>query len=331
MKVISRKYLENYLAGTIFILPFLIVYIFVFIYSMPFALDRDSYIYIMANPFSGREEPLIHILSYSLHFFFKNPIFKLIFIQICFTGLLLLSLIKSSKVYNLTGLTKSLILIFIFFSVFSNMLTVQLRIGYAVIIFIGLIYFLDKKPNIRNIPYFLIPCLMHTGVIPAVFLYYIFHWFKINNFRKFSIVLLSSILLSTFTIKYLPDILSLLNVDNYYFSYLDEDGDFGRALPLSVLLYLILSIPSIYIFRKKLFNDSDFWFGNFGLLLLYTGLVLKFYISFKMLVPFSAFLYIYIINKVLSISTYNSKFLLVAILTIMPLCFLMLTNQAGLL
>lgn len=330
MKSISQYQLRNYIVGIILLAPIIIIYYIVFYYSMPLAFDREIYLKIMSHPFQGREEPLIHIISYLLNFIFSDPVYKLFFVQIFFTNILILSLIKSSESYNLKGLARALILIFIFFSVFSNMLVIQLRIGYAVIIFIGLIYFLDKKPKLKNLPYFLIPCLMHTGVIPAILLYYTFHWFNINNFKRFSLVLFISILGSTFAIKYLPDILSLLNVNSYYFSYLDEDGDFGRALPLSVLLYLILSIPSIYIFRKRLYNDSDFWFGNFGLLLVYTGLVLKFYISFKMLVPFSAFLYIYIINKVLSISTYNAKLLLMAILIIMPLCFIMLTNQAGL-
>lgn len=298
---------------------------------MPLALDRDNYIYIMENPFSGREEPLLHILSYSLGFLFKDPIFKLVFIQTCFTSLLILSLIKSSKLYNLTGLVKFLILIFIFFSVFANMLTVQLRIGYAVIIFISLIYFFKKKPSIKNIPYFLIPCLMHIGVIPAVILYYFFHWFNINNYKRFLFIVIFSIIISTFTVTYLPNILETLGFDNYYFVYLDEDKEFGRAIPFSVMLFLSISIPLIICYRKKIINDPDFWFGNFGILLVYTGFVLDLYISFKMLVPFSTFIYIYAINKVLPISNYNSRFILMIILSIMPICFLKLTTQASLL
>lgn len=331
MKSISQYQLRNYIVGIILLAPIIIIYYIVFYYSMPLAFDREIYLKIMSHPFQGREEPLIHIISYLLNFIFSNPVYKLFFVQIFFTSILILSLIKSSESYNLKGLARALILIFIFFSVFSNMLVIQLRIGYAAIIFIALVYLLDKRPNVKNIPYFLLPCFMHTGLIPAVALYYIFYWFNINNFKKFSAVLASSVLGSTFVIKFLPDILTSLNFSTYYFYYLDKDGDFGRALPFSVLFYLILSIPSIYIFRKRIYNNPDFWFGNFGLLLVYTGLFLDFYVSFKMLVPFSAFLYIYIVNQVFSISTHNSKLLFIVILIMMPLCFLMLTNQAGIL
>lgn len=320
---------SNLFAGLVLISPIIILYFWIFISSMEVAPDRLDYLDIMAYPFEGRGEPLLHLISYILDPIFYNPIYKLVFIQFFFVILLFITLFRKLKAYNLENFLKLIIVAFLFLGVFSNILGVQLRIGYATIIFLFIYFFLERKPSFFNFPIYLVPCFMHSGLIFAVISLYSFQYLKIDNKKKFFIFLLLSITIMTFFIKFLPLIFDILSISNYYLFYLEEDSDFGRALPFSVIFYLIFSFFGIIFFSRKNSKDISFWYGNSGLILVYTGLVLDFYIAFKMLVPISAFLYIYIIDKI-TIESKSSKLLLITMLMLMPLTYLMLIKQVGL-
>lgn len=327
--MLSSRLKVNYLVGLLLLLPVIFFYGFLFAYSTDVALDRDAYVNIMLYPFQGREEPLLHFISYLLSFLFSNPFFKLFFVQLFFFILFIVIIMKFNKCYNLNGFNKVMIVLIIFLGVFSNMLGIQLRIGYATIIFLFIVFHLELKPNIKTLPLFFLPCLMHFALVFAVVSYYLFYIFKINTRSRFIYILTITIIVLTLFIGILPSMLEMVGVNVYYFTYLDNELDFGRALPFSVLFFLIVSVSSMYFFSNDDIRNIDFWYGNFGLVLVYMGLFLDFYVAFKILVPISAFLYIFVVNKI-QFSAKSNWLLLFIVLLLMPLSFYMLANQIGL-
>ena len=322
-----EKKLINYIIGFTLSLPIILIYLYIFITSMDIALDRINYIEIMANPFQGREEPLIHYYSYISGKIIESSVVKLVFLQFLAILLLLATLIKTFKVYNLGNFVKLLTSLLIFFSVFSNMLGVQLRIGYATILFLFIAFYLNKKPNIRNSAYFLVPCLMHMGVILPVILYYLFHYLKINNRRRYIFFVLFFIISSTFLVKFLPYFLQIIGINAYYFDYLDSDQEFGRKYPFSVIFYLFICFLTFFYSKHK---DVNYWYGLSGICLIYMGIFLDLYLAFKMLIAVTSFFYIYIISSIPS-KLLNSYFLIVVLILIFPISFLMFMQQVGLL
>lgn len=326
----NLKYgVENFLLAFSLLMPILFLYILIFSLSMDSALDRFEYLKIMSYPFQGREEPLLHLISYILRVFSDNSIYNLILIQILFISLFSFTLLKVNGFNNVSELAKTFICFFIFFTIFSNMFGIQLRIGYATLIFLFIVFFLNVRPNIYSIPIFLLPCLMHSGLIPAVLIYYIFEYFKISSYKKFLIFLLCSIFISTFMISFLPFIFEIIGVSSYYYGYLDSEGDFGRNYPLTVVLYVFFVVLSLYLFRGKNIKDIHFWYGLSGIVLVYMGFVLNFYISFKMLVPISAFMYIYSVSK-LNFKGLNSYIFLIFSFSLLSFSFFVFTFQVGL-
>lgn len=328
MRMLPNRLRINYLVGFFLVLPVIFFYGFVFEYSMDVALDREAYLSIMLHPFQGREEPLLHFISYILGFLFSNPFFKLFFIQLAFFVLFVMTIFKFNKSYQLSGFNKVLIVLLVFLSVFSNMMGVQLRIGYATIIFLFIVFYLNIKPSMKTLPIFILPCLMHFGIVFAILSYYLFYFLKINTRVRFIYILSISIVILTLAVGFFPYLLEMAGLSAYYFTYLEKDIDFGRALPFSVLLFLLTSILSMFVLNYNQ-KDIDFWYGNFGLVLVYLGLFLEFYVAFKMLVPISAFLYIYIINKI-QLSDKSNWLLTSILLLLFPLSFYMLVNQVGL-
>lgn len=329
MRMLPNRLRINYLVGFFLVLPVIFFYGFVFEYSMDVALDRDAYVSIMLHPFQGREEPLLHFISYILGFLFSNPFFKLFFIQLAFFVLFVMTIFKFNKSYQLSGFNKVLIVLLVFLSVFSNMMGVQLRIGYATIMFLFIVFYLNIKPSMKTLPIFILPCLMHFGIVFAVLSYYLFYVCKINSITRFVYIVAITIIVSTVSIKFLPFILESIGINAYYFMYLEDGIDLGRALPFSVIFFLLFSMLSIFFFSKDYSENIEFWYGNFGIVLVYIGLFLELYLAFKMLVPISAFLYIYIINKI-QLSDKSNWLLTSILLLLFPLSFYMLVNQVGL-
>lgn len=325
----NKNMIRGYIFGFLFLFPIFCIYLYFFNQSMSVAFDRSEYLYIMYHPFNGREEPLLHFLSYFLSYFLENPSLKMLLIQSLFSLLFLATIIKKLKVYNVLGLVKALIFLLICFIVFSNMLGIQLRIGYSVIMFLFVVFFLNKKPNFRNIPYFLLPCLMHSGVVLAILFYYLFYFININTFKKFLCFSLFSIIFSTITIKFLPVFLSILGVSPYYNYYFEDGNDLGRAFPYSVVFYILSIFLYVYVYPKKNLKDFNYFYSLSGFVLIYMGFFLKFYISFKMLLPISAFMYLFILDKV-QFNSNSLNIFLIGIITFFPVGFFMLSSQMGL-
>lgn len=323
---------KSQLSSLILLFPIFILYLVTFINSMITARDRAIYVRIMQFPFHGREEPLLNFIALVLSKISSYPAINLTIVQIFFIFLMFLSFnsaslnVDSTKNYysvkNFAKFFAGLIFIFI---LASSVFIIQLRIGYAAIIFCYLVFGLRLKPNLKNMIWFSLPCLMHYGSIPAVILYVLFNFFKINNIKKFLPIFISSIIILTFTIKFLPDIFLLLNINPYYNDYLDSDVEYGRKYPIGVIAYLLLIFFLIFKYRKNL--DIKEYFCIYGLVLVYTGSVLDFYLAYKMLFVITLFTVLLLINKV-NLSDFSSRILIVFCLIIgIPLMYLALNFQ----
>lgn len=289
---IRRSSIKDIISGFVFLSPFFIVYLFLFWLANETARDRGIYIgHIMANPFSGREELGLHFISYLLGFVIESPKLKLFFVQVSFVALLILTLSKSFQGNTFNGLAKSLVAFVIIIAAFSNQLGVQLRIGYASILFCFIYFFLELKPNLKNLVFYLLPCLMHTALIPAVAMLYFFYVFKVSTLRQYLPLLFIALCFSLFVVPYMEALFSLAGVPGYYYQYLlgGELVD-GRKVPFSMLFYLLL-LSFMFLRRGKYKHEVPFWFCFSGLLLVLPGFS-GFYIAFKMLVPITLFLLI---------------------------------------
>lgn len=324
------KIYKGQLSSLILLFPIFILYLIVFINSMITARDREAYIRIMQFPFQGREEPLLNILALVLNTISSYPAINLTIVQIFFIFLMFLSFNRASmgvainhyRVKNFAKFFAGLIFIFI---LASSVFIIQLRIGYAAIIFCYLLFGLNLKPNTKNMIWFILPCLMHYGSIPAVVLYILFHIFNINNIKKFLPVFLISIGILTVTIKFLPNIFLLLNINPYYNDYLDSDVEYGRKYPIGVIVYLCLILFLVLRYRKRL--DIKEYFCIYGLVFVYTGSFLDFYLAYKMLFVITLTTILLLVNKI-NLSDFSSKLLIVFCITIgIPLMYLSLIFQ----
>lgn len=288
--MLALKRVPVFILYLVFMLPIALAYIVIFILSMNTALDRVNYLRIMDTDIETRVEPLLPIIAYLLDYIITNSVIKLISIQLFFIYLLLLSLYIYFRPKELVSLSKCFIALLLCLAVFSNPLGIQLRMGYATIIFIYLIVRF-RKPTL----FLLIPIAMHYGAIASVLIFLYIHIFKINStlsFTKHSILI---IIFCTVLFTNIELVFDYLGVKNYYYSYLSEELVFGRAFPYSVIMYILVCSYIIFFINKK---DSNFyWFSLSGLWLLYIGFVLDFYLAFKMLVPISIFALFYAINN----------------------------------
>lgn len=291
--------IKSFFFKNIVTFPFVFLYLSLFIYSNDFAPDRDAYIYqIMSYPFEGREEPALHFLSYFFSFI-TDAETKLNIIHTLFLLMFLFTLSKATGSHNIIGISKYLFGFLFFIGAFSNQFGIQLRIGYASIIFCYLVFVLELKPKIRNLPWFLIPCLMHMGAIFSVFCYCFFYTFNVNKNKKFLFIMLLVLVGVSSLIIFIEYIMHLIGISSYYLFYLDKDIDHGRTIPFSVILYVVGCVCLCYLYYLSKFNlDFKYFFPFSGVLLLYSGWGLGFYLSFKFLVPISFYLFIYLLSKV---------------------------------
>lgn len=287
--VLSKHKLEQFLGLIFWLIPFIVIYNFLFYFSMDFARDRINYLTIMNFPFQGREEPLLHLLSYLLDPFVSSGVFKLILIQNLFILLLLLTLInfydKQQKPIFFIGLVSISFLI-----VFINYYSVQLRLGYAIILMLYILSLLKEYKGFFLKFLVFIPVFMHFGVLIFSCLYILFYALKVNNLRKFSWVMIPSFALMTFVHFYLESIFNFLGISGYYFDYLSADSDLndGRALPFVSIFYMFAIIFLFYYVIKRKNHNILYYFALSGILLLYWGFILKFYLAFKFLAPLAA-------------------------------------------
>lgn len=276
-------------------LPFVLIYASLFWLSMDTALDRGDYLRIMDVDYtSNRIEPLLPLISNILGYFISNNITKLVLIQLTFILLFLQLLYLYFKPVSIEGFFKSLVSLLLFIAIFSNPLGVQLRIGYASFIFLFLIINIKDLRYLKHSPFFIVPILMHYGTAFGVLFYWYIHIFKINSYRRFLIHSIIIITVLSITVVYIDRIFSLLGMAAYYYSYLDEERDFGRSLPFSALFYIATCLYNVFFTKER---GYLFWFSLSGLWLVYLGLALDFYLAFKMLLPISMYALLHMVKS----------------------------------
>lgn len=258
---------------------------------METALDRHQYLYMMKYPFDGREEPLIHVLSWFLGLAINSNYLKLILIQNFFIVLLLFIFTSVCDIGRYTGLLKFFLLFSVFFVVYSNMLGVQLRIGYATIIFLFLIFnFLKCSFRINaKILYLLIPVLMHFGTFFSCMFFVFYSLFKINNYRRNFIFIFIACVFLFVCFKFLPLVLGAVGINVYYLNYLDGGSDLndGRKYPFTLFYYFIILLL-LYV-NKSIKKEESYYFCYSGIVLVFMANVLDFYVAYKFLLPISAY------------------------------------------
>lgn len=305
-----------------FMMPAILIYFYIFISSMSTAQDREGYLTLMDPAHSGRIEPLLPLLSRILDLIISNHFVKLVVIQLIFICLLIKTLYNYFKPINFSSLIKSILALAMIFAICSNYFSVQLRMGYASVLFVYIISIFDKeKFNL----YLLIPILMHYGSILSVLFYIYFSIFKINNARTFiihSTVMLTSL---TLVVMNIDLIFSSLGVSSYYNMYLNDELEFGRLVPYTSIFYL-LNCLYLLVFQRKYNDELYYWFSLSGIWLVYTGFFLDFYIAFKMLTPIMVFTIIYTVKNLTINKSYIPYILIIYLIT--PIAFYYLSKMA---
>lgn len=320
--------LINYFLSSVLIFPFVLIYLLLFQYGNDFTRDREVYIQqIMANPFSGREEPGLHFISYILGSVVYNPELKFMIVHILFLFLFLFSLSKEFSSWTIVGFSKYLFFFMICLSVLSNPFGIQVRIGYGCILFCFIVFALQLRPTIKNIPWFVLPCLMHMGLIIGILFYYMFYWLKIDNIKKFLTLIFFLCFFLTFVLRFLERIIYFFGISDYYLVYLADDQDFGRAVPFTVLFYIIACIFMLFL-KDRLSQNIDFWYAMSGVVLIYLGWGAGFYLSFKFLAPIAFFLYIYLTSKII-LNVDSAKILIVLSILVSPIVYFYFCLQTG--
>lgn len=310
---------------------FLPFYNYLFIGSMETALDRHQYLYMMEYPFDGREEPLIHVLSWVLGNIIDSAFLKLILIQNFFIILLLFVFTFVCNIGKFSGVSKFLLLLSIFLVVYSNMLGVQLRIGYAITIFLFLIFCIfkvDFKIN-KKILYLLIPILMHFGTFFSCVFYFCYSFFRINSFRKSLIFILIMCLFTLVLFKFVPVVLSFMGFNAYYLDYLNSNSDLndGRKYPFTLIFYIFILF--LLFFNKNLKKEESYYFCYSGVVLIFMANVLNFYVAYKFLLPISAYSLIFYIKR-FNIGYDNMVYYIICINIIFLVFYYSFSKQVGL-
>lgn len=313
-----KNKIDNYIFYLVFILPFILAYMIIFILSMGTALDRFDYLRLMDINIETRVEPLLPLVSYFFNFVITDSYIKLTAIQFSFLFLLLISFYNYFKPNNIILLSKVFLALLLCLIVFSNPLGIQLRMGYATIIFIYIISSM-KKPYL----FLFIPVLMHYGLIFSVLFFIYFYILKIDSKRKFLINSIFILIILTIFFINIGSVFSFLGVSAYYHNYLNEELDFGRAIPYSVIMYILICCCILFFVKSK--ENIFHWFSISGLWLVYVGFFLDFYLAFKMLVPISMFSIIYLVKNLPNSS--NPYFYMILSYIIAPIAFFYFSLQ----
>ncbi len=325
--MINKNKAQSFLLYLVLMIPTIMAYLFIFIASMNYSKDRYNYLRVMDVNVVQRVEPLILLIARFLNFFLEGYyVFKLIILQLFFFLVFLTALYKYFNPNNLDRLTRCLLALMLLLLVNAVVFGVQLRMGYASFIFIYLIVTL-KNFNIKSSILFVLPLLMHYGTSLPILIYFYMYIFNINNRKKFIIHTL--VLFIPFTVVFLniDQLFNLLGVANYYYIYISGEGFEQRALPYTVLFYM-LNACYLIVFHKYMPKDKYYWLSLSGLWLVYIGLVLKFILAFKMLIPISIISIMYMAKHLPSQKTNTMIYLIgVYILSILGFSYLAFTTN----
>ena len=315
--MLNQKRIPSFFLYVLFMLPIVIAYMFIFVLSMDTALDRVDYLKLMNLDIKTRIEPFLLIVSYFMDFFVSNPIIKLSLIQLIFFLLLLISIYNYFLPRSLESLSRCFLVVLLCLILFSNPLGVQLRIGYATILFIYIIVSF-KDMNYMKVSLLLsIAFFTHYGVIFSILFFYYINFFKIDTANKFIIHTVVILAVLTLVFSNIDFMFGLLGLSAYYLVYITGELKFGRAIPYSVIMYIGLCFYILLYIKEK--NSLLYWFSLSGLWLVYVGFVLDFYLAFKLLVPISIFALFYVVNNIPKIKQPYAY--TIAAYLLMPLAF----------
>lgn len=324
----------NFFVLSIYLLPILISYNLVFYMGMDYAVDRSNYLYLMSNPsFEMREEPLLILISKVL-WFISNPKLKLLFVQNFFNGLVFLSIYRALRLSNCrVPLSALFFLAYLLF--FALIVNIQLRIGYALSIFLFLYFFLKINLSLKNIFIYLIPIFCHMGVLLLFLFLYFFKYLKINSLNK--VLVFNLLTFSGFFLVFggFGFLISFFGFDPYYMGYMDSESFLNESLkviPNAVLLYFLSTFILLYK-KNKINKDYAFWFSFSSYSIVFFAYIFNNPILFKFLIPIVGFIYIFLLNKISNFyRIFNLKVFFVfsyaVVLLFSILLFLLFFNQS---
>ena len=315
--MLAQKRIPLFFLYILFMLPIILVYMFIFISSMDTALDRIDYLALMDPNSLSRIEPILPIIAYSLDFFVSNHVIKLSIIQFSFFLLLTVSVYNYFLPKYLISLSKCFLVLLLCLILLSNPLGVQLRLGYATILFLYIIITFKEANYLKVILLLFISFFMHYGVIFSILFFSYIRFFNIDTSKKFVFHTIIILTILTLVFSNIDFMFNLLGLSAYYLIYLSGELEFGRALPYSVIMYVGLCFYIFLYIKEK--NNPLYWFSLSGLWLVYVGFVLDFYLAFKFLVPISIFALFYVVNNLPKIKQPYAY--TIAAYLLMPLAF----------
>lgn len=288
----TKKIVENSLYSIVFLLPFFVIYLLLFYMSMETARDRFEYLKMMQNPFVGREEIGISIYSYFTGFFLESPILKLILFQVIAISLVFFTIALRSKTNTLL---KFYFCVLASMLLFNNFFGTQIRVGFASVLLAFISLGLNKDAKLVNLFWYLVPCLFHLAVVPAVLFLYLLYYLKIKDLKFYLFIYLFMLLFIVLGSAFLEDIILFFGLNAYYLSYLSEDAHYQmRSLPFSFIFYLL--VVFFIFFNIRRFDLSyRFWMVPSGLLFSFAALIADQPFLHKFMVVFF-FLYYCIFN-----------------------------------
>lgn len=313
----TKKIVEKSLYLIVLLLPFFVIYLLLFCMSMETARDRFEYLKIMQNPFVGREEIGISVYSYLLGFFIEHPTLKLILFQVIAISLVFFTIVLRSKTNTLL---KFYFCVLASMLLFNNFFGTQLRVGFASALLAFISLGLNKDAKLTNLFWFLVPCLFHLAVIPAVLFLYLFYYLKIKDLKFYLFIYLFLLLFIILATVFLEDIILFFGLNEYYLFYLSEDADYKmRFLPFSFILYLLF-VFFIFLNIRRFDLSYRFWMIPSGLLFSFTALISDLPFLHKFMGVFFFYAIVYLILNI-SFSKNNEKILLFFVYLLIPFSF----------
>lgn len=313
----TKKIVENSLYLIVFLLPFFVIYLLLFYMSMETARDRFEYLKMMQNPFVGREEIGISIYSYFTGFFLESPILKLILFQVIAISLVFFTIALRSKTNTLLKFYLCVLASMLLFNVYFG---TQLRVGFASVLLAFISLGLNKDAKLVNLFWYLVPCLFHLAVVPAVLFLYLLYYLKIKDLKFYLFIYLFMLLFIVLGSAFLEDIILFFGLNAYYLSYLSEDAHYQmRSLPFSFIFYLL--VVFFIFFNIRRFDLSyRFWMVPSGLLFSFAALIADQPFLHKFMGVFFFYTIVYLILNI-SFSKNNEKILLFFVYFLIPFGF----------
>lgn len=277
--------------------PLVATYIILLYLSMDTAPDRDNYLFMMEHPFVGREEIGIHIYSYVTGFFGLGALSKLLILQIIAFSLWIYSFSIS---FQNQRFQKTLLCLAAIIALRSNGLGVQLRIGFASVLFFLVVILIhrDEKSHgfSRKILLLFLPAIFHYGTIPPVLCFLLFYFARNKSRKLKAIITLMFFVVTQLAMNLLPMLLSYMKYGDYYMTYLGAEDETTRFIPYSFVFYVLLLL--IYLIQVRETESLFPYFLIAGLalpLLRYTN---DFVLGLKMLSGFEPVLLWRYVDKI---------------------------------